>query len=435
MPADGIQHHEPFGFPSVGSCAAEVREIISGSPIVASLLPHLMRTMADEIERESYARSSSVAPLTADPYQPLAPVELRSLAQQVAYGLSVTLCHHLVRSLGADACGIPGTPGESVLAAYHLLRQGSALERPHHSGDKPSTEGRLQLKLLGSPEITLDGVRLKALERCTRASLIIYILALHPRGLSSERLAACITQDSGYTDALDPNANMGLGAVRTFIWRLRKLAGWPGVVVSPEEQGGYQSRYRLPDDTACDLWDFEAKLDEAARLAVRANMEPDTAHRAAALRQDAVLLYRGEFCKGIGAGAISDAAEYLRQRYLQAVLLQASYWKDKAKALQQARQESGFVGGASVQEETAWLEALSNYGLAAQAEPYDEAAYAGVMLCQAHLGQRKGIQKTLARCSQVLNTELDRNPHSSTIRTAQNCLRIALQVNSIPQAT
>ena len=113
------------------------------------------------------------------------------------------------------------------------------------------------------------------------------------------------------------------------------------------------------------------------------------------------------------------------------MLLQASYWKDKATALKQARQKSGIVGGIPVQEESAWLEALSNYNLAAQVEPYDEAAYAGAMLCQAHLGQRKGVQKTLSRCSQVLNTELDTKPQATTIRTAQECLQIASQVSSI----
>ncbi|MBF6611589.1 MAG: hypothetical protein IVW55_00485 [Chloroflexi bacterium] len=438
MPAHGIKHEDAISFPSLLTSAADLREIISTSPSVANLLPRLMRTMADEIERASCAHSASPARPIADPPQPLAPVDLRSLAREVASGLSVTLSDHLVRSLESVACGIRDMPGMpvmpdgSVQLAAARPEQGSTPEHPSSKGDKPPVRGRLRLKLLGSPEITLDGARLKALERCTRASLIIYILALHPRGLSSERLAAYIASDSGYTDTFDSGANMGLGAVRTFVWRLRKLAGWSDIVVSPEEQGGYQSRYRLPDDTTCDLWEFEAKLDEAGRLAVRANIEPDAAHHAAALRQDAILLYQGEFCKGIGTGAISDAAEYLRQRYLQAVLLQASYWKDKATALRRAREGSGCAVRASVQEESAWLEALSNYRLATQVEPYDEAAYAGAMLCQAHLGQRKGIKKTLARCSRVLNTELDVNPRPTTIRTARECLQIASGVSPIP---
>ncbi len=436
MPAQRVDLDEGSGISSntfSTISTTDLRKIVSVSPAVSSLLPHLMRTLADEIESVSRAQP---APRTADLPQQLRPVDLQSIAHQVALSLSATLSRHLVRSLRSGPSDTPVSLPRTAWSPVASVEpdEDSRVKLATPLKAKAPAKGRLQLKLLGSPEIILDGVRLKALERCNRAALIIYILALHPRGLSVERLAEYMVSDSACRDAFDMDnldANMGLGAVRTFIWRLRKLADWPEIVVSPGERGGWKSRYRLPDDTTCDLWEFEANLDEAGRLAVRANVEPEASDRAAALRQDAVMLYQGEFCKGVSAEALSQAAEYLRNRYLQAVLLQASYWKDKATRLQRARQETGIAHTLPVQEESAWLEALSNYKLAAQVEPYDEAAYAGAMLCQAHLGQSKGVQKTLARCTRVLNTELDSSPLPTTVRTARECLQIASRVNSL----
>ncbi len=443
----------------------DLRKIVSASPLVARLLPGLMRALADDLEREACARPvpPERTPATGlhRPLDLIDPLEVEAAALQVASGLSITLGHHLARSLGPRTSGpsvksgAPGTPGRSVHEASVQLPRASAetstkasiVEVARGTDEMPpgfpSSQPRLELRLLGTPEISVDGTRLNTLDRCGRSALVIYILALHRRGLSGERLAACIASDEAQMDAFDTDANMTLGAVRTFIWRLRKFAGWRGIVVSPGEHGGCQNMYRLPDDTTCDLWEFEAYLNAAERLAVRASIEPEAADQAAALRQDAILLYGGDFCKGIGAGSVSHAAEYLRHRYLQAVMLQAAYWKDKAIKLQEAHQEdrksrdmrdsrdvikSRDTGRLWVDEESAWLQALSNYRLAAQVEPYDESAYVGAMLCQAHLGQAKGVQKTLALCSGVLHAELDRNPLPTTMRTARECIQIASSV-------
>jgi hypothetical protein len=309
------------------------------------------------------------------------------VAWRVVTELSTALGFHLAHGHGPEAAG----------KAQRWISLGAPLPAPTQT--RSPTEGpSLNLKLLGTPEITLDGVRLRAVERCSRAALIMYVLALHPQGLSSDRLAAYIAADSADVDAFDTEASMRLGAVRTFVWRLRKVARWPDIVVSPEDLGGMQNRYRLPDSTTCDLWEFESSLDKAAALAVRANLEPGAADRAAALRQDAILLYRGEFCKGIGAGSIAHAAGYLHHRYVQAVMLQATYWKDKALRLQEAHRSARSVGSAPVEEEHAWWQALSNYRLAAQVEPYDEAAHEGVLLCQKRLLRKNAALSEPVSC-------------------------------------
>jgi hypothetical protein len=347
-----------------------LQDIITASPAIVSVLPGLMRSMAAEIEKMSHAHPAP------DALQHHAYAGAEFVARRVVTEISTALGYHLAHGHGPEAAG-KGQDWVRLDAPFH---------EPIQAGS-PTQGPRLQLKLLGTPEITLNGVRLRAVERCSRAALIMYVLALHPQGLSSDRLAAYIAADSADVDAFDTDASMRLGAVRTFVWRLRKVARWPDIVVSPEDLGGMQNRYRLPDNTTCDLWEFESSLDKAAALAVRANLEPGAADRAAALRQDAILLYRGEFCKGIGAGAIAHAAGYLHHRYVQAVMLQATYWKDKALRLQEAHLGRLGAGSAAVEEEHAWWQALSNYRLAARVEPYNESAHQGALLCQAHLGR------------------------------------------------
>ena len=379
-----VQHfdHEEGPKPTFCSIPDDLQDVIAAWPAIASVLPGIMRAMAAEIEN---AARTQVA--CADLPQHEASWTAETVARKVVTDISRGLGWHLALSCRPQSSAIARKQARTPAGAHARASKPPVVD--HLDGPQ------LRLKLLGTPEVTLDGVRLRALERCNRAALILYILALHRQGLSVERLAAYIASESSEIDAFDTDAGMKLGAVRTFIWRLRRTARWPDIVVSPGELSAPQNRYRLPDNTTCDVWEFESNLERAAGLAVRASIEPWAADQAAALRQNAILLYGGEFCKGVGAGAIAHAAGYLHHRYVQAVMQQATYWKDKALTLREFRSESNRAGDPSVEEEKAWLEALSNYWLAAQVEPYEEAAYAGAILCQSHLGQRQGIQKTL----------------------------------------
>lgn len=222
----------PFSFPSI-------REIVSASPMAARLLPQLMRHLADEIEGFTGVTSE----VDADGL-PTAP-DAEAVARQIVEGLSETLSRHLktsrdMNALDAGSRMIGNYARPAAHATYdrrggpeiifeepsrvalqvvhdHLSDEGAG--EPKSEGDSEATVLRhLQLKLLGTPEITLNGVRLEAVERSSRVGLIPYILALHPRGLSVERLAAYLATDSLDLDALDTDATMGLGTVRTFIW-------------------------------------------------------------------------------------------------------------------------------------------------------------------------------------------------------------------------
>ncbi len=430
----------PHEAPGLSSIRSQRPTIFSASPCVASVLPGLMRSLADEIERGSSANlAEGLAPNNTKLPESAAPLDVQSYARQVACELSIALSHHLDGGFNSGPGKRSRQPvGSETLQKREQQIDGAWAGAPGANGpvdtrgaaDVRSVGPRLRLKLLGTPEVTLDGVRLQGLERCGRASLVIYILALHPGGLSGESLAAYISSDTPDIEPCDIEANLTTGAVRTFIWRLRRVAGWRGIVVSPGEEGGSQNRYRLPDDTACDLWEFERTLDEAARLAVRANIERDAADQAAAMRQDAISLYGGEFCKGVGSGSISRSAVYLRQRYLQAVMLQATYWKERAVRLRTARQERGSALGQRLQgawfsEESAWLQALDNYRLAIQAEPFDETLYLGAMLCEAQLGHARGVEQTLAVCTRVMRVELERDLFPATLEAAGEFRKLA----------
>lgn len=404
----GIKHYEledGLGQPSPSMSAADLKEIFETSPALAGLLPDLMRRMADEIEMISDSQLSG-----ATDQLPCHGSAAESLARRVAFQISITLSNHLMLSRTDHAAG-------------------TGTARPHNTPEKPlqprvagiydhATRPRLTLKLLGTPEITLDGVRLIAVELCSRAALVIYVLALHPGGLSGQRLTAYLVSESEDVDAFDIGAILSPSAHRTFIWRLRKLAGWREIVTSHCEQGGRQNRYILPAVTTCDVWEFEDNLDQAARLVVRAGVEPDAVDRAAALRQEAILLYGGDFCEDVGAGAIARAADYLRHRYLQAVISQAAYWKDKAIKLEEVRQRDSIRGDLSIEEENAWLEALNNYRLAVHVEPYEESAYAGVVLCQARLGQRNMLARTGDSRMQMSDSELESSSVPPTVHTS-----------------
>ncbi len=411
-----------------------ILEIASASPTAARLLLQLMRNLADKIEEVL------PVPLNADTDRLHTAPDTEAMARLVAEGLSVALRRHMTVGRGHATNGLP--PPDSAYMLENTSEAPSQMAFDYLSGERtgesvaredgePAARRHLQLRLLGTPEITLDGVRLESIERSNRVGLIPYILALHPGGLSGERLASYLASDSLDLDAFDMDATIGLSTVRTFIWRLRKIAGWRGIVVSPGEHGGCPNAYRLPAETSCDLWEFERNLDESTRLVVQASMDSGANDRAAARRQEAILLYRGDFCKGVGAGCISYAAQQLRSRYLHALLQQATYWKGKAVRLRDPLLENN---GASIttnaalpspEEQSAWLEALSNYRLAVQAEPYDEAAYVGAMQCLAHLGNSKGVQQTFARCSRVIKAELDRSPLATTMQAARRYMKLA----------
>lgn len=370
--------NRPPNTPNELLVSGHLERIAQASPRIAAQLPEVMRKLADDLE----AISKSAACHQAEPNQQ----EVRGVPEHES------LSHMLASQISA-AVNIDPMAYDNLLhrrSALHTDKPFEHLQPSLTGADSQAGESRMHLRLLGTPEITLDGVRLNSVERCTRAALILYVLALHRGGLSGQRMVAHLISEWEDIDAFEDGALLSPSAHRhrTFIWRLRKLSGMRNIVVAHCERGGRENRYMLPGSTTCDVWDFEDRLDEAARLVVRANFDKDAVVLAAAARQEAIQLYRGDFCQGVGSGSLARAAGYLRRRYLHAVLTQAVYWRNRAQDLSQnlSSNQQGESGSKLAPDvENAWLEALSNYNLAAYVEPYEDSAYAGIKICQTRL--------------------------------------------------
>jgi hypothetical protein len=284
--------------------------------------------------------------------------------------------------------------------------------------------------------------------------------------------------------------------VRTLVWAIRdqarESAGWDGIIQSPIKQGAGLHQYQLPDNTWCDLWEFEDRLDladhlvaQGARLAgsstpigsigswrpqwqsnpspERAGQVAALAHDAAALREEALQLYRGAFCQGSSNGCLMQAARELEERYKHAALQQGDYWRATAIALQvsaPARRShlwgqqwlggpggpggargAGMVGTASdctlpfgaVRPEvrSIWREALRNFERALHVDNYHEEAYMSAMECYAYLGSARGVSLIFGRYRDVARAELSQTPSAEVLRAHERCKKL-LRVRHLP---
>ena len=357
---------------------------------------------------------------------------------------------------------------ESPPASEAPERPDPFLQYPPHSAPSQGLQRRLRIHLLGQPQIFIDDVRAVELERSPRRSELIQLLALYREGLSGAQLATRLnTASQPYEEeSLDPHY------VRTLVWgirdRARKKTGWDGIVESPAQRGRGAHRYQLPENTLCDLWEFQDKLDQAGRLAARAaeaqlsrasllsrlfqaslrkvqeqpartQTREEALAQAAALREEALRLYRGDFCDGSSNGCLAQAARTIEERYITSAVEQGDYWRWVALRGQEAEgnHPSRMVALATdmgVPGETppddaavparpdrfalqlqpglraAWREALLNYERVLQIDPYHEDACIRAMECYTALGNSRGVGLTFNRYQEVLKVDLHQSP-------------------------
>jgi hypothetical protein len=329
--------------------------------------------------------------------------------------------------------------------------------------DTIGAQHTLRIYLLGRPQIYVDDIRIAELERSNRRSQVIQLLALHRAGLSGMQLARSLNMAAHrYEDeGLDPHY------VRTLVWgardQVRKRTAWSGVIQSPMKCGVGLHHYRLADNTVCDLWEFEDKLDEADRIMAQAAVAPmvsvrpafgesrceaenGNTERAAALREEALQMYKGDLCEGSNNGCIAQAARMLEERYMRSALQQGDYWRAKALSVsaigpeRQGQDTSGahsslLYSGVVPTSPTSpgsltlthpevhsfWREALRNYERVLKVDDYHEEAYTRVMECCAHLGNGRGVDQIFTRCQDVLHAGLMQSPGEDVVRTYQQC--------------
>lgn len=404
------------------------------------------------------------------------------------------------QSLCADKC-MPSEPSEPSKSLKSLkpptladsARSPETTRRAQPPQAPQPSEPVLQVHLLGHPQIYINDMRIEDLERSNRRSQIIQLLALHRGGLSVTQLASLLNLPGHQYEEESLTTNY----VRTLVYGTRKQVsnkvGWDGVIESSTRSGAGMHHYKLPDNTVCDLWDFEEKLDEADRLLVMASAayaqgaswaswatgasgqlgasEPRIARtviqQAAALREGALQLYRGEFCEGSTNGCLARAARMLEERYIHAALQQGNFWRATALEMEEdlmlriaseirvalpststacTAGTTGAPGGATgrvrpykrvddrarLDARTIWREALRNYQRVLSVDNYHEEACIQAMGCHAHLCNGRGVGLVFNRYCDVLRADLSQEPEVAVARAYQECKALLSNRASIP---
>ncbi len=390
----------------------------------------------------------------------------------------------------APASVLEHSPGRTVQAGSppnaDPLRLSDPVSEPPHQHSVPQPQDRqptLRIRLLGRPQIFIDDVRVVELERSHRRSELIQLLALHREGLGGAQIAALLNMASHQyeEESLDPHY------VRTLVWgvrdQARKKTGWDGIIESPAQHGRGAHRYQLPENTVCDLWEFQDKLDQADRLAAyaarvevsgrgilsslvqssirkvqkvqgglpaRTQAQEEALAQAAALREEALRLYRGDYCEGSANGCLAEAARMIEERYISSAVEQGDYWRWVAFSTQACAgsfpsQKAALATDEVVAGETAldrvtvparpgefppqlqpglraaWREALLNYERVLQIDPYHEDACIRAMECYAALGNARGVGLTFNRHQEILKLDLRQVPSPRVMLAHDKC--------------
>jgi hypothetical protein len=313
---------------------------------------------------------------------------------------------------------------------------------------------------------------------------ILLALVLNKEGLTSKQLNRIVRGVVSEDDLLDtPDHLDGVGrvvadrtngtdclsnnsgsAIRSLIRRLRQLLGNAQGIVTVK---------RLPDGTSvyvldhcrvrCDVWEFKdllAAADSYERradsLAVRARLAQapvDVSHHsyhhhlshpshpseqseqqerelreiAHVLRQEAISLYGGDLNGGLGAllleGSFAEQKDDLKALYARALLQTANYWHHQALIWRKRAGKRSLCHPSRTNEKDAWRKARDLYGQAIAADPFDEAPYAGGMICCAQLSLKQSVEALFRNLCELLHTEMEDRPASETVRIYRACLR------------
>jgi predicted ATPase/DNA-binding SARP family transcriptional activator len=228
----------------------------------------------------------------------------------------------------------------------------------------------LRISDLGPLRITLGDRPIDGDARSSaRARELLAFLASHPSGRTKEEAGVALWPDAS-TDQLKNSFHVTLH-------RLRKLLGQSEVIVA---EG---NRYRLNPDFPHEISSrrFEAAVGEAMRASTIESLSA------------ALAIYEGDFLQGDDAGEWSHPIRtHLRQLFVRGLF-----------TLAQRLEGRGRFDEAS----EAYLRVISR-------EPFQEAAWRGVMLCRARLGARSESLRLYRDLEERLREELSTKPESET---------------------
>ncbi|MBN1641690.1 MAG: AAA family ATPase, partial [Anaerolineae bacterium] len=254
---------------------------------------------------------------------------------------------------------------------------------------------RLNISLLGSFQVTLDGQPIARFESNKARALLAYLAVEASRPHRREALASML-----WPDLPDRAAHRNL---RTTLSRLRsairdraaisdRAADPPCLLV---ERGTIQF------NRASDCWvDVHAFQAQAATAQDEAHRAIGAASSRAAQWSDAVALYRGSFLEGFSpdnSAPFEDWTLLIRERLLRAAL--ATLRQLTARLAQRGETERALG--------YAWRHV--------ELAPWDEPAHREVMRLLALSGQRNAALAQYEACRRALQRELDVQPEAATV--------------------
>ena len=254
--------------------------------------------------------------------------------------------------------------------------------------------GTLSLRLLGPPQIELDGAPVEVDTR--KAIALLAYLAVTGQAHSREALAALLWPEY---EAERAHANL-----RRTLWALNKALGKTWLDAEGDHVGLAQpSRRRL------DVTDFEQHIADC-----RTHGHPDAEVCTACLAPlaDAAALYRGDFLEGF---TLRDSPAFDEWQFFEAERLREAL----ASALQKLVQGHVAEGNlaAAIDAARRWL-AL---------DPLREAAHRELMRLYAWDGRRTAALRQYEECTRILEEELGIPPEPETDQ-----LHAAIQRNELP---
>jgi predicted ATPase/DNA-binding SARP family transcriptional activator len=241
----------------------------------------------------------------------------------------------------------------------------------------------LDIKLLGPPEILVDGYPVKTDRR--KAIALLAYLAVTQRSHTRDHLAAFLWPDYSHDSAF--------AYLRRTLWELNRMLG-KGWVLAEEDRICIQSR------PAC-------RLDTAAFLALNRAV-PATV---GALK-DAVALVRGDFLEGL---TVADTAPFEHWQVEQVEVFRREF-SETLERLVAAHLQSGDTAPALLVARR-WL-AL---------DPLNETAQRAIMRLLANMGDRSGAIRQYEACLQSLKVELGVSPQPETIQLYEAILQDRLR--------
>ncbi|MEO6701511.1 MAG: BTAD domain-containing putative transcriptional regulator [Jatrophihabitantaceae bacterium] len=325
-------------------------------------------------------RAAAGHPKMADGYDRNRTAASMSPGTALATGLPIAGSKNAAPGAALAGPGIAGAPHEvtpdrgghgrlllRVLGPIQLSRHTDSHPAAGHSGQHPG-------QVAGRPDTVPLGPRQREL---------LLLLALHPNGITRDRLA----------DTLWPDTPPGrpFNALHTTLNRLRRNLASAGGSVPTEITRTDGDRYQLdPRIVTTDYQQLRAAL--AARRAAT-----DDEARARACR--AVLAaYTGELGEGVAADWVETPREATRRDVLDAAVTLARH-----------------TSMTDPQEALDVLETARNL------DPYNEQLYRDIMRLQQRLGRASSISHTLTLLTNRL-AEIEQTPEPATITLAQRLI-------------